>query len=743
MHDVNTKYSFFAVAAEGTERFLEKELLVFGASEIKVQRAGVSFLGTLEVGYRACLWSFVATRVLLKLNEFTYQKEHLFDDIFAHARAFAWHEHMQVEHTFVTSCSSVIPDINVHYATLKLKDALCDAFMAHINKRPSVDKDFYNIKIHLHIEPERCIIYFDLCGQSLHMRGYRQNATQAPLRETLAAAILYQIKWPTQYLNNPDLALVDLFCGSGTFLIEAALMALDIAPQFLRKHFCLLYWVHHQKDVWNKLQEEITERRRLREIFRNNQELCLLGFDLDSSAIAMAQKNIARAGLSSYIRVGCQDFALFHKNLNYALLVSNLPYGVRVHSDEMMGHLYSRLGAYLKTEKPVDTAYLLVHDKSMASHLHLRATKENSFYNGALNCYLLTYPLRTSTPKHQASELSKDSSFQKTDVAKRQPAYSQPAVMFLNRLQKNIKRLQPWLKKQEKLDCYRVYDADIPEYNAAVDVFGSYILIQEYAAPKEIDEHQAKIRVQDMSRVVQDVFSVKHYQVIVKQRRKQQRFNQYQKTAHEQQFFVVKENQAQFLINLNDYIDCGLFLDHRLIRQKITSLVKNKHFLNLFCYTGSASVCAALGGAQSTTSVDMSATYLDWAYRNFELNRIELKRNPDKHQFIQMDCFAFLSQRPFHLYDVILLDPPTFSNSKRMNDTLDIARDHPFLLEQCLRFLKPQGVIIFSNHLKKFKLDNTLETKLKIKIEDTTAHTIDFDFKKEKHVHHSFLIQRS
>lgn len=296
-----------------------------------------------------------------------------------------------------------------------------------------------------------------------------------------------------------------------------------------------------------------------------------------------------------------------------------------------------------------------------------------------------------------------------------------------------LKNIEKWLKK-ESIQCYRVYDADIPEYSAAIDCYGEFYHIQEYAAPKTIDPDKAEQRLQEIVDAVQNVFTIPAERIVVKQRLKQKGKNQYQKLGDSKQTFEVNEHGAKLLVNLTDYLDTGLFLDHRPVRRMIQKLAHKKSFLNLFCYTASASVHAGIGGARQTTSVDMSATYCEWARSNLSLNGL----SDSLHRVIQADCLAWLEENR-QQFDVILLDPPTFSNSKRMEDILDIQRDHVALINLCMRHLAPDGVLIFSNNYRKFKLDE--EALAEYKIEDITSKTFDLDFQRDTKLHHCWLIR--
>lgn len=308
---------------------------------------------------------------------------------------------------------------------------------------------------------------------------------------------------------------------------------------------------------------------------------------------------------------------------------------------------------------------------------------------------------------------------------------SSGADMFANRLRKNKSHLEKWAKRQQ-ISCYRLYDADLPEYSFAIDWYPDHVVLQEYAPPASVPVHVANQRRFDVLHKVPDVLQISPTQMVVKQRARQRGAQQYEKLASQQQFLVVNEGTAQLYVNLWDYLDTGLFLDHRRLRLSFAALAAGKRFLNCFCYTGAASVHAALSGA-STTNVDLSNTYLTWAKDNFHLNGLDVSR----HQFIQDDCLEWL-RHTHDKFDVIFLDPPSFSNSKRMQGTLDIARDHVQLIQDAMRLLTPNGILYFSTNLRAFKLNPQIENMFSVK--NISAETIDIDFKRTPHIHHCFKL---
>jgi 23S rRNA (guanine2445-N2)-methyltransferase / 23S rRNA (guanine2069-N7)-methyltransferase len=363
----------------------------------------------------------------------------------------------------------------------------------------------------------------------------------------------------------------------------------------------------------------------------------------------------------------------------------------------------------------------------LAGALRLSPERTHTLYNGALECKLLHFAITTAAER----------SARAARVFEIVPGSG--AEMFANRLRKDLRHYGRWARKQE-IFAWRLYDADMHEYNLAIDVYDCgqrYVHVQEYEAPDTIEPNTASARLKEALQVIPLVLEIPREQLFFKVRRRQRGGSQYEKQDERGEFHAVREGPCRFLVNFTDYLDTGLFLDHRDTRALVGTLARDKHFLNLFGYTGTATVHAALNGARATTTVDMSNTYLDWAQRNFELNGMR----PTSHELIQADVLKWLSAERGRQFDLIFLDPPTFSRSKRMDDTLDIQRDHVALLRATAALLAPDGTLIFSTNLRKFRLDRDALPALTV--EDITRRTIPEDFKRNPKIHHCFRIARA
>lgn len=729
---------FFATTPKAMEDILVTELKQLGAKNVKPALAGAYFEGPLETAYRVCLWSRIANRVLLKLDTFTVDSQ---EDLYAGIYKINWFEHMKPDDSFAVSFNAKNSKaiINTHFGALKVKDAVVDQMRKKFNKRPDIDTKQPNIRINVYLQNDQATLSLDLSGESLHRRGYRDVSITAPIKENLAAAILYRSQWPD--IARQGGSLIDPMCGSGTILLEAAMIAADYAPGLQHKHFGFVYWKKHDPVLWQSLLDEAQQRKQL-----GLQNLpTIVGFDQSRRAINAALLHIENAGLQHRIHVERRDIseATAAESWPTGIVVCNPPYGERLGDTEEMAQLYRKFGQVLKEQFKHWQAAMIISDPELGFRLGIRSQKPITLFNGALECKLLRFTIEEKsffTPKAKSQQERIEQVIAPTGNTESTDKLS--AEMFANRLQKNIKKLSKWLKRQA-IHCYRIYDADLPEYAIAVDVYQgekTWINVQEYQAPKTVSQEKANARLSAALVEIAKHFDIPREQVFLKIRSKQKGIDQYEKQASQGKFEIIEEHGARFYINFSDYLDTGLFLDHRPIRIKIQQQAQHKHFLNLFAYTGTASVHAALGGASSTTTVDMSKTYLEWAQRNMDLN----STRSDNH-FIRADCMEWLeaeANKPDKekLYDLIFLDPPTFSNSKRMDNNLSIQEDHIALITNAAKLLTAEGILYFSTNFRRFKLDSTALAHLNIK--DISKQSIPEDFSRTPKIHYCWEIKR-
>ena len=708
----------FATTARGFEELLKSELTELGAQDAKVAQGGVHYWADDETLYRTLLWSRLSSRILLPIVQAKVFSDL---DLYSAVVGVNWLDYFDEKVHFFVDFNGTNQEIrHTQFGAMRVKDGIVDYFERHGRARPNVDKEQPDIRIHAYLNRDDVVLSLDLSGDALHMRGYREDTGKAPLRETLAAAIVLRSGWQR---GTP---LVDPMCGSGTLLIEAAQMEAQIAPQLYRLHWGFDFWQGHNQAAWEKVKEEalaLAEDEKQRE---NSPHF--YGFDLDHRVLQKAKQNAKNAGVAHLMQWQQGDVAAIkNPSPNVAgTVICNPPYGERLGTTPALIALYSVFGQRLKQQFAGWNASIFSGEPSLLDCLRLRSHRQFKAKNGPLDCVQKNYQIAERT---EQSAVENALEFDRTSSVT-----SEVAVDFANRLQKNIKKIEKWAK-QQGLDAYRLYDADLPEYNLAVDRYADHIVVQEYAAPKNIDENKARQRLLDAVNATLQVTGIETNKLILKVRQKQKGTNQYEKLANKGEYFYVNEYGAKLWVNLTDYLDTGLFLDHRLTRKMLGEMAQGKDFLNLFAYTGSATVHAALGKAKSTTTVDMSNTYLNWAEQNLLLNDIEGKL----HKLIQADCLQWL-EKCDRQFDLIFVDPPTFSNSKRMEDSWDVQRDHIKLMKNLKRILRPNGTIVFSNNKRGFKMDFAKLEELGLSAVEISHKTLPLDFERNKQIHNCWLV---
>lgn len=718
-----TMLTLFASCPRGVESLLAAELKELGASDVAETVAGVSFAGNLELAYKTCLWSRLASRILLRIGEIDSSDKHM---LYQGIQSFDWDEHLDQGSSLRVDFNGATPDItHTRFGSQFVKDAIVDQLRDRHGWRPSVSNSNPDLRINVHARDKRVFVAIDLSGQSLHERGYRLEAGEAPLKENLAAAILYRAGWPE--VAGQGGTLLDPMCGSGTLLIEGAMMAADIAPGLLRLRYGFDKWMGHVPKLWLSVLEEARERRTAG---LSAMKSTIIGYEGLPKIVGRARANLQRAGLSKRVTIQQQELANLEVDtgIEPGLVIANPPYGERMGDETSLVYLYKHLGEKLKQQTPGWQAGIFTSSQALARSLGMGPKKSYTLFNGTLSCKLFLYDIRERQPDQPGK--AKPESTKPAAVFK---ASTPGGEMFANRLRKNLRLMGKWVKK-EGIECYRLYDADMPEYAVAVDIYKDWVHVQEYAAPKSIDEDKAHQRLLEALEVIPGVLGIPEKQVVFKRRERQSGKRQYEKLEQSGDMLEVKEGQCRLLVNLRDYLDTGLFLDHRKMRLRIAREAEGKDFLNLFCYTGTATIHAAVGGAASTTSVDLSNTYLGWARKNLLLNGLVDR----KHRLEQADCVEWLKQEK-RQYDLIFMDPPTFSNSKRMRDVFDIQEVHVELINLAMARLRKGGVLYFSNNFRRFQLADELSQQFKV--EEITASTLDRDFQRRPGIHRCWCIQ--
>lgn len=721
--------NYWVTCADGLETLLEEEIKGLGVQNIERFPGRLTFKGTLENAYRICMWSRLASRVLMPIHtheiEFSHDARDVAEELYEGAISFDWSLIFAPQSTFAIRLH-VERDIkvNTQFATLRAKDGVVDSFMEAVGKRPSIDTKSPEITMYILAGKKAHTYCLDLSGDSLHKRGYRRFMTEAPIKENLAAAILQKggLKdW------NPDI-VVDPMCGSGTFIIESLMILTDRAPGMVRR-FGFNGWSGHNHDLWMSIKAEAVERHKAA---LENPLPKFYAFDADWEAVKATKQNIIAAGFEALLdRIVIEERTLsdwpdFQAEGKKVFFVTNPPYGERLGDKASNRALYLGLSNLLQKNFPNQKAAVIAAQVEQADVLAFNDPQLLRLMNGKLPIYI-----RFGTVKPAAVA--------QPFLANWQPQQFEPiegAMEFANRLTKNMQALRKWAVK-ENVFCLRLYDADLPDFNVAIDLYGDRLHVQEYAPPKKIDPEKAKKRFNLALQAIRAVTGLGRDAIFIKTRARQEGKNQYTKQSTASKRFIVQEGQAKILVNLTDYLDTGLFLDHRQIRLRIFREAKGKHFLNLYSYTSTASLHAALGGAASTTSVDLSNTYLNWSKENFVLNGLTVDHADQQHQFFASDCFEWLKES-HEQYDLIFIDPPTFSNSKKFYGTFDVQRDHVSLIKRAMNRLTTDGTLYFSNNYRGFEMDEMIEGLYDV--QEITHETIGPDFKRNQKIHRAWKI---
>ena len=704
---MSARHVLFATAPQGLEDLLAAELSGMGLGPTTAGRGGVTLETDLAGAYRACLWSRVANRVLLPLAEFSVPDD---DALYTSIQEIQWLDHLGPDNSLAVDFTGIRPAIaHGRFAAQRVKDAIVDQLREHSGERPSVDIRNPDVRIHLHLHGEQGNVAIDLSGDSLHKRGVRDAGVAAPLKENLAAAMLLRADWPE--LAAAGSGFVDPMCGSGTIAIEAAWMAADCAPGLMRTRYGFQRWRGHDDEVWKALVDEAIDRQEA----GLDKLPPMAAFDHDRRAVYLTRQHLEHAGLTGRVHVERRDIgeARPPAKVRGGLVAVNPPYGERIGEQHELLPLYLRLGDTLRRHFPGWRAMVL---NGAGCRIGLKPERTWQVRNGPIECSLERFEIGM-----EASDSS-----------------TQPAEDLVNRILKNRRQLRRWLER-ENIHSYRVYDADIPEYALAVDVYGAeegdWLHVQEYEPPATVDPVKARARLQGALTSLPQTLDVPPERMVFKVRRRQRGSDQYTRQSQQSKMLTVTEGRCRLIVNLTDYLDTGLFLDHRPVRLWLADNSRGKRLLNLFCYTGAATVHAAVGGASHTTSVDLSNTYLDWLKRNLELNGCADLH----HRIVHADCREWL-ERNQERFDLIFLDPPSFSNSKRMDGTLDIQRDHADLIRKAACFLNNDGTLIFSTNLRGFRLDDAL--KEEFDINDRSTWSIPKDFERNRRIHRCWFLQR-
>lgn len=766
---------FYATCGGGLADLLASEFKALNFSQVQTAGAGVRFFGTLAEGYRACLWSRLANRVLLPIHKGPAASP---EALYERVQEINWSEHMSVDGSLAVdffTANSVIT--HSQYGALKVKDAVVDQFRDKFDRRPDVERNTPDVRINVYLFRDQARIAIDLSGSSLHRRGYRGSGGLAPLKENLAAAILVASGWPDAVEHGSS--LYDPLCGSGTLLIEAALIATNKAPGLSREYFGFLGWKQHDEEAWQQLLSLANAAIRPSQVL-------IAGSDQDRAAIDTCQANLEAAGVDDCVQVHCQSLDSAPPVSAHATgvghVITNPPYGERLAAD---AHFYKTLGGDLSRYFGGWMCSLFTASAAPYARARLPLSTLLSTRNGGIDCVLLQgqipaarvrvreviaepsieeASIETNCDASSAEFLSNDSEddsehpqaalYRSKQESNERVPVQEPdtnelyvdALPFINRIRKNQRNLKGWLK-QSKINAYRLYDADLPEFAVAVDIIKTdttHCVVQEYQAPATVNLAMAEARLDALVAALPDALNIPEANIHLKVRSVKSGDDQYRRLGAASSSLVhVYEHDAKLELNLTDYLDIGLFLDHRPVRRYIHQHASGKRFLNLFAYTATASVAAACGGALSSVSVDSSNRYCQWAKRNLDNNNAAAQL----HEVVRQDVFTWLAGASIglsedKLFDLVLLDPPTFSNSTDHEEDWNVQRDHVTAIDACLSVMAPGSLLIFSNNYRRFKIDEQLvnDKGRGIRVEDRSRWSIDRDFTRNPRIHQCWFI---
>ncbi len=697
-----------ATSTFGLEAVVARELQSLGYETTIGQNGRIAFAADAAGICRANLWLRCADRVLLQIGRFAAAD---FDQLFDTTKSLPWEQWIPADGAFPVNGRSVKSKLtSVPAVQRTVKKAIVERLLAaHGAGELPETGPRYTVEVAL--LDDVATLTLDTTGPGLNKRGYRPLAGVAPLKETLAAALILLSFW------RPDRPLIDTFCGTGTIPIEAALIGRNIAPGSARA-FAAEAWPQVPADLWQAARDEA------RAAARADLPIRIIGTDADAESLRLARRNAEAAGVADDVHFQEAPFAELSSSARNGCLICNPPYGKRLSDDEQVRALYLAMPDVFRRLKTW-SFYVLSARPGFERLIGRKADRRRKLFNGRIEC---TY-YQFHGPKPGGDADGPAQAFGGLTEKDREQA-----EVFRNRLVKMARHLRRWPKRG--VTCYRLYDRDIPEVPLVVDRYEHLLHLAEYDRPHDRSPGRHSDWLDLMADTAADALGVGPADVFMKRRSRQRGLTQYQRQGEGARTFEVGEGGLKFIVNLSDYLDTGLFLDHRITRSMVRGEAAGKRLLNLFAYTGAFTVYAAAGGAASTVTVDRSNTYLDWAGRNMALNGFA----GPAHRFVRADAMAFLADhKPGPAYDLAVVDPPTFSNTKGSDEFWDVQRDHAGLLDSLLRLMSPGGVIFFSTNFRRVKF---AETDLAgATVREISRQTVPDDFR-NKRIHRCWRIVR-
>lgn len=780
-------YEFYASCPEGFELALTNELKSLGLTQVRRLKGRVTFAGPISHGYRACLWSHLASRVFVLVGRFgCYDAQ----DLYENAEKLPWEAIIAPHASIAITVRGVNDELrNSHFTAQRLKDAICDHLIDATGTRPVVDTENPDARLLLSIRNDKASLHLDLSGDPLFKRLPRDATRPGAahiLRPDYAALALSQTAWPNMCTQEADSAtdapaaadplLIDFSCAGGGIELEAVNMLLNRAPGLSRTHWGFEGWSKHDPDLWTMLLDEARER----EAAATGRSATIIAADPDRGSAEFARKILRKSGLGRFVTITTADLpgiqeALERTGANPAW-TGRAPAVIADALDTSLNHLPAlfNLASGLRGLDGFEDARLtvLTHDDMLSRVIGYEPSSNIRVMPNNEEALLLTY--KSAARQQVANETAAEDTAPAARAAtpattfidlgngRPVPVLIPESEQFAARLRKVYKQRRKWAAR-EGITCYRVYDADLPDYSAAIDLYegapatpGRWLVIAEYAAPKSVDASLAQARMLDILTIAPRILDIPEDHVYAKARTRSRGGSQYGKKQHatgngrggdrpniaERRLPLIEEGGLTFAVNFDDYLDTGIFLDHRITRDLIREHARGKrYFLNLFAYTGTATCYAADAGVEETVTVDMSNTYLDWAERNMSQNGF----TGNEHHFVRADVMRWVEdmRHTYNRWDLIFCDPPTFSNGGKMGQrTWDVQRDHSELLIGVSRLLSREGEAIFSCNLRTFRPDIEKLAHAGVVLTDITEQTIPEDFKRNQRIHRCYIVRR-
>ncbi len=742
-------FDIVATTAFGLESVVVRELSDLGYESKPVSTGRVLFQGDASAVVRANLWLRAADRVLIRVGHFPAAD---FEALFEGVKALEWERWIAPDGEFPVNGRSVRSQLSsVPACQRAVKKAIVERLRsAHrVEKLPETGA---RTIIEISLLDNMASLTIDASGDGLHKRGYRPTVGEAALKETLAAGLVLLSAW------RSDRPLVDPFCGTGTLMIESAMIARNIAPG-LKRAFDAERWPAIPASSWQEQRELAVSKA------TGTLAYAIHASDIDERALALARRHAAAAGVERDIHFKRQPFEQLASKAEYGCIITNPPYGVRMGDEEEIERLYRTFPLVLR-RLPTWSFHILTARQDLEHLVGQEASRRRKLFNAQIECTYFTFlgpkPPRDAAPRDAVP--SEATPRESAEAVEGEPAAAEhpPTARaesprpesarveaafgglrerderelrdFAACLSKNVRHLRRWPSRG--ITCYRVYDHDQVDVPLAIDRYEGYVHVAESEREHSRTFAQQADWYDRVRGIISQTLECPPEHVVIKEKRRQRGLSQHEKLGETSRSVTVQEGGLRFEVNLWDYIDTGLFLDHRLTRGMVREMAEGTSFLNLFCYTGSFTVYAAAGGAKSTTSVDLSRTYLDWAQRNLTLNGLW----DNRHAMVRSDVLEFLrGHRRGAQYDLAVVDPPTFSNSKSTQEDWEVATHHSELFALLLPLMAPGATIFFSNNYRRFKLDEEPLAAAGAKVIEISRRTVPEDFR-DKRIHRCWKI---